>query len=225
MHEKILLNNMMGPNCNILLEELIYRYPISKNARILDLGCGRGLSTLFLMEQFPTSKIFSVDLWTSPSENARRFELWGIDENAIPMQLDANRLPFANEYFDLIVSIDAYQYFGRKKKYFENKLKPLLKNQGLALFAIPGLKNDVVEEDLKKLWKWAGDEIEFFKTCKWWKDNFCMHKSYIWEMESFESAWQSWFSTEKEVAKRDADLLKGVRNRCMNFIGVAVENT
>ncbi len=49
---------MMGPNCNILLEELIYRYPISKNARILDLGCGRGLSTLFLMEQFPTSKIF-----------------------------------------------------------------------------------------------------------------------------------------------------------------------
>ena len=56
-----------------------------------------------------------MDLWTSPSENARRFELWGIDENAIPMQLDANRLPFANEYFDLIVSIDAYQYFGRKK--------------------------------------------------------------------------------------------------------------
>ena len=92
------------------------------------------------------------------------------------------------------------------------------------MFAIPGLKNDVVEEDFKKLWKWAGTKLSSLRR-KWWKDNFCMHKSFIWEMESFESAWQSWFSTEKEVAKRDADLLKGVRNRCMNFIGVAVENT
>lgn len=38
-------------------------------------------------------------------------------DRVIPIHADANELPYADEYFDAIVSIDAYHYFGTGKVY------------------------------------------------------------------------------------------------------------
>ena len=35
----------------------------------------------------------------------------------MPIHAEAHRLPFASEFFDVIVSIDAYQYFGTADLY------------------------------------------------------------------------------------------------------------
>jgi len=68
---------MMGPNAMRLSEELSSHLDINENMRILDLGCGRGLSTLLLTKKYGAS-VFAADLWISPTENYECFRSIGI---------------------------------------------------------------------------------------------------------------------------------------------------
>ena len=109
---EFLKSAMMGPNAMRVAEELASHLDINKNMRILDLGCGCGLSTLLLVKKYGAF-VFAADLWISPTENYERFKSVGIDDKAIPISVDATKgLPFANGYFDLLFTVDAYHYFG-----------------------------------------------------------------------------------------------------------------
>lgn len=46
-------NYLMGPNSIRLLEELVTAYPVAwhQQHKILDLGCGKGLSSLFIAQE------------------------------------------------------------------------------------------------------------------------------------------------------------------------------
>ncbi|MCC5468314.1 hypothetical protein LMF89_23540 [Pelosinus sp. Bkl1] len=59
---------MMGPNAMRVAEELASCLNVNENMRILDLGCGCGLSTLLLTPKYG-AKVFAADLWISPTEN------------------------------------------------------------------------------------------------------------------------------------------------------------
>ncbi|MGX5098443.1 SAM-dependent methyltransferase [Enterobacter cloacae] len=107
-----LLDNMMGPNAMRLTEELVAQLQITPGMRILDLGCGKGISSILLAEKYDAT-VFAADLWITPGENAARFSERGLDGKIFPLLVDATKaIPFAHDYFDLIVSVDAYQYFG-----------------------------------------------------------------------------------------------------------------
>ena len=75
--------------------------------RVLDLGCGRGPSSVFLRREFGV-QVWSVDLWFSVSERYERIRDAGVDDGVFPLHADARSLPFANEFFDAIVSIDSF---------------------------------------------------------------------------------------------------------------------
>ena len=51
----------------------------------------------------------------------------GVAQLTVPLQFDATRLPFAENFFDAVVGIDSYHYFGNNDVYFEKVLKPTLK--------------------------------------------------------------------------------------------------
>lgn len=102
---------MMGPNTVRLLDEMVTRYPLESCTRMMDLGCGTGLSSLYLAQE-TDAQIFAVDLWIGASDNAGRFAAWQVEDRVIPIHADARELPFADKYFDAIVSVDAYHYFG-----------------------------------------------------------------------------------------------------------------
>ena len=42
---------LMGPNSMRLLEEMLNKYPLERGMRVLDLGCGKGLTSLFLAKK------------------------------------------------------------------------------------------------------------------------------------------------------------------------------
>ena len=126
MNVAFLNENMMGPNAWLLAEELTEHLPLKKGMRVLDLGCGRGLTSVFLAEKFEV-EVFAVDLWTSATENYNRFKQENVSHLTVPMQFNALQLPFAEGFFDAIVSIDSYHYFGNNDTYFEKILKPIRK--------------------------------------------------------------------------------------------------
>lgn len=47
MNQDYLKENMMGPNGLIIIKELMNGLSLKKGMRVLDLGCGKGLSTAF----------------------------------------------------------------------------------------------------------------------------------------------------------------------------------
>lgn len=63
-------------------------------------------------------------------------------EQIFPVKADANNLQFPYGFFDGVVSVDAYNYFGRNKNYLDEKLLPSVRTGGELRFAIPGMRKD-----------------------------------------------------------------------------------
>ena len=138
---------MMGPNAMRVAEELASYLNIDSSMRVLDLGCGCGLSTYLLVKKYGVS-VFAADLWISPTENYERFQSLGIDDKAVPISVDATRgLPFANGYFDLLFTVDAYHHFGDTEEMLPS-LIPFVKKGGYIAVAIPGIKYEFEERTL-----------------------------------------------------------------------------
>src|SRR5258707_6434647 len=62
--------------------------------RVLDLGCGRAASSIFLHREFGV-QVWATDLWFSASENLRRIRDAGIDDGVFPIHADARSLPLS----------------------------------------------------------------------------------------------------------------------------------
>ncbi len=60
--------NSMGPNTLWLMESLCERVELEQGMRVLDLGCGRAISSIFLAREFDV-QVWATDLWIHPSEN------------------------------------------------------------------------------------------------------------------------------------------------------------
>lgn len=77
---------IMGPNPMKLVEELLAIKPIEKNSTVLDLGCGRGVTSVFMAKEYGL-KVFAVDLWISPTENKKHFDEIGLtNQEIIPIK-------------------------------------------------------------------------------------------------------------------------------------------
>ena len=221
---------LMGPNSFRLLEELIRRSPEAVNYnRTLDLGCGYALTSLYVANETSAQRVFALDLWIPASDNYARIRSNHMEDVIIPIHGDAMDMPFAREYFDAIVSVDSYHYFGCKKGVFAEKILPFVKKDGYVLIAIPGLK-DYPEGELKVLFTtWAdGGDWELFQTADWWeallKDecgDIC--DITVKEAECFDIAWQEWFDSGHEFGLRDKEFLDKGLDQILNFVLIYVK--
>src|SRR3954451_21406728 len=116
-----------GANALWLTEWLAEAIELRPGMRGLDLGCGRAMSSVFLHREFGV-QVWAVDLWHSVSEILQRIRDAGVDHSVFPIHADARSLPFAAGFFDAIVSIDAFVYFGTDDLYLLD----------LARFVAPG---------------------------------------------------------------------------------------
>ena len=150
-----LLATMMGPNCVRFAEELTANIPFSPNMRVLDLGCGMGLSSIYLARTFGV-RVFAADLWINPSDNFARFRDFGLEDAVIPLRAEGHALPFAEGYFDAVICIDAYHFFGCDPEYLDAHIAPLVKPGGFIAAAIPGLRQEFtgdIPDELRPYWK------------------------------------------------------------------------
>ena len=151
-----------------------------------------------------------------------------MEDKIIPIHGDAMDMPFAQDYFDTIISVDAYHYFGCKEGVFTDKILPYVKKGGFVMIAVPGLKEQP-QGGLKQLFEtWAeGDDSELFKTAAWWekllKDE-CKDRCNIEvkEADCYDIAWQEWFESGHEYGERDKSFLDKGLYDILNFLLIYV---
>src|SRR3954469_11761589 len=72
-----------GANALWLTEWLTEAIELRAGMRVLDLGCGRAMSSVFLHREFG-AQVWAVDLWHSASENLQRIRDAGVDHSVSP---------------------------------------------------------------------------------------------------------------------------------------------
>src|SRR6266542_2945034 len=128
-------------NSLLLTEWLAESLQLRPGMRVLDLGCGRAMSSIFLHREFGV-QVWATDLWFSVSENLQRIRDAGVEDGVFPIHADARSLPFAAEFFDAIVCIDSFYYYGTDDLYL-NYLAQFVKPGGSVGIAGAGLVREI----------------------------------------------------------------------------------
>jgi len=172
------LDGWMGPNPLWLAEWLTQELPLESGDRVLDLGCGKALTSVFLAREFDV-RVHAVDLWVSADDNWKRVVAAGAQDRVMAVHAEAHALPFGAGCFDAVVSVDAWQYFGTDVMYLQY-LTRFVKPGGLIGIVVPGLAKPfpggVAPEHLtrpqahgKPFWE---DECACFLPADWWRRHF-----------------------------------------------------
>ena len=158
----------------------------------------------------------------------RFFESMSLNGNQIiPINADANLLPYASEFFDGIVSTDSYQYFGGNEEFLGSKILPFLKKGGYLYIAIPGLKKDIHDNIPKELLtNWSPEDIETMHDVYYWKRIISKTKGIdilaIEEMLGFDELWQDWLECDNPYALGDRKIFEAGGAKYLNFIKIII---
>ncbi len=218
-------NNIMGPNPAKLLEELLLLHPLSTTDTVLDLGCGRGVTSVFAAREYH-ARIFAADLWISPTDNKKRFDEMGLtSQQIIPIKVEAHDLPFAEEFFDTVICVDSYHFFGLDKDYLGKHLLPLIKHGGYLLIVVPGLKKDIHDNiPVEMLQSWRAEDIQTLHDIAYWQQIITATENVeivsFEEMESFDECWDDWLESDNEYAVNDRKAMNAGAGKYMNFIAM-----
>ena len=165
---RLLIETAMGPNPLWLMEALTQVLPPAPGMRVLDLGCGRATTSIFLAKEFGV-RVTAADLWIKPGENWARIQAAGLADAVMPLRAEAHALPFADGYFDAIVSVDAYHYFGTDDLYLAYVTR-FLRPGGRLGIVVPGLVADLEAsappEHLRAHWE---RDFNTFHSPAWWR--------------------------------------------------------
>ena len=162
-----LLENLMGPNVLWLAEALSQVMDLRPEMRVLDMGCGRAISSIFLAREFGV-QVWATDLWIGASDNWERIREAGAQDSVFPIHAEAHALPYAHEFFDALVSLDAYHYFGTDDLYLGTFAR-LVPPGGQLGIVVPGLRHELtggLPDHLPSGWQW---DWWSFHSPDWWR--------------------------------------------------------
>jgi len=101
-----------GPGALYLAARLSRHMGVKKGGLVLDLGCGKGESSIFLARHLSV-RVVAVDLWTEATFLAGKFTRRGYGSRILPLTLDARRpLPFSKGFFDAVFCMNSLSFFG-----------------------------------------------------------------------------------------------------------------
>jgi cyclopropane fatty-acyl-phospholipid synthase-like methyltransferase len=210
------------------MEALTDVLPLAERERVLDLGCGKAVSSIFLAQEFAVG-VDAVDLWIDPSENERRIAEAGFDDRITARRGDGTSLEASSGAFDAILSVDAYHYFGTAPGVL-TRLTQLLRPGGRIGIVVPGVTHDEAWPDhLQPFWQ---DGFETFHSPEWW--------AHLWAAEEVVRVdladmlpggaddWLTWTETVDawtlasgdEPYRLEAEMLRADRGRLLGFTRV-----
>jgi cyclopropane fatty-acyl-phospholipid synthase-like methyltransferase len=179
----------MGPNVLWLTEWLSEAARWSRGDRVLDLGCGMAASSIFLAREFDVV-VWAADLWIDPSDNWQRIQHENLEDRVFPVRVEAHQLPFADEYFDAIVSVDAYHYFGTETDYL-SYIRQFLRPGGALSIVVPSVRHELDGRPPDGLAPYWHDDMFTFHTPAWWVDHLGAEMT-VRTADWLQDGWKEW---------------------------------
>jgi SAM-dependent methyltransferase len=215
-----------GANSLWLTEWLAADMALRPGLRVLDLGCGRGASSVFLHREFGV-QVWSVDLWFSPDERARRIRDAGMADAVFPLHADARALPFAEGFFDAVISIDSFVYYGTDDLYL-NYLTRFVRPDGLIGIAGVGLVQEIddVPEQLRAWWE---PSLACLHSAGWWRRHWTRSGLVRVEVaDTMPDGWRRWLDWQRLVAPDNGveiDALTADAGRTLGYVRAIARRT
>lgn len=181
---KWIQDNALGENALRQVECLARHLPLRAGMRILDLGCGKATSSIFLAREFG-AQVWAVDEATSATENRKRAVELDCETCVFPLRVDAHNLPFAKEFFDAVIAIDSFLYFGTDDRYLAY-LTQFIKPNGLI-----GVVDLAVTRELRCI----DDAPEYLRS------QYAKHWSYVHSIEWWQAHWEKTGLVEVQCAE------------------------
>lgn len=185
-----------GANSLWLTEWLADRMDLKPGMRVLDLGCGRASSSIFLHREFGV-QVWATDQWFGASGNLKRIREAGVGDGVFPIHADARSLPYAVDFFDAIISIDSFPYYGTDDRYLAY-LARLVKPGGQIGISGAGLTQEIVSLP-GHLADWWEPDLWTLHSSGWWRNHWA--KTGIVEVEvadSMEDGWRIWLNWHEQ---------------------------
>ncbi|QKK02573.1 MAG: methyltransferase domain-containing protein [Pseudomonadota bacterium] len=125
--------------------------PLGKHHRVIDLGAGYGGSMRYLVRKYGCR---CVALNLSEVENARNREMnrkQGLDNSIKVVDGDFTRLPYEDDFFDVVWSQDAFLHSGERARVLEEAVN-VLKPGGQLIFTDPMQADDAPAGELQPIY-------------------------------------------------------------------------
>jgi cyclopropane fatty-acyl-phospholipid synthase-like methyltransferase len=225
----------MGPNPLWLVDDLTQHLQLEPGMRVLDLGCGSAITSIFLGREFGL-QVWAADLWIEPSANLSRINEAGVGDRVVPVQCEAHDLPFAHGYFDGVFSVDAYHYFGTDVRYL-SYLAQFVRPGGFLAIAVPGNSTD--PDDRAEHWGDPGGAMGAdwftFRSATWWERHWSRTRGVdVESAEMVADGWDLWYRDLTACAawsgtsvgeQSDAAMLMSDEGRTMGFVRAIARRT
>jgi cyclopropane fatty-acyl-phospholipid synthase-like methyltransferase len=188
--------------------------------RVLDLGCGLASSSIFLRREFGVT-VWATDLWFSAANNLLRIRDAGVADGVFPIHADARHLPFAPEFFDAIVSIDSFPYYGTDEHYLAY-LARFVKTGGQIGIAGAALTREIEGDLPDHLRGWWTHDLWCLHSAQWWSRHWS--KTGIVEVEVAETmpdGWKLWRDWLLLVAPDNTTEIAAIEADAGRYLGYA----
>jgi len=198
-----------GANSLWLAEWLTEALDLEGGMRVLDLGCGRAASSIFLHREFGV-QVWATDLWFSADENLRRIKDAGVQDSVFPLHADGRALPFAGEFFDAIVSIDSFPYYGTDDLYL-SYLARFVRPGGQIGIAGAGLMREIEGPVPDQLREWWTPDLWCLHSAAWWRRHWeRIGIVTIERSDTLADGWRLWLEWHRLVAPDNATEIAAV---------------
>lgn len=198
-----------GANTLWLAEWLAEAINLRPGMRVLDLGCGRATSSIFLRREFGV-QVWATDLWFSAAENIQRIRDAGVEDGVFPIHADARSLPFPPDFFDAIVSLDSYYYYGTDDLYL-NYIAQFVKPGCPIGIAGTGLMREIEGPLPDHLQEWWEQSMWAFHSAAWWRRHW--ERTGIVDIllaDNIPDAWRLWLDWHHTVAPDNTVEIKAI---------------
>jgi cyclopropane fatty-acyl-phospholipid synthase-like methyltransferase len=208
-----------GANALWLAEWLCEALDLRPGMRVLDLGCGRAMSSIFLHREFGV-QVWATDLWFSASENIQRVRDAGAAEGVFPIAADARSLPFSEGFFDAVVSVDSFMFYGTDDLYL-NYLARFVKPGGPVGIAMAGFMSEIDESVPTHLSEWwAGEVVHCLHSAAWWRNHWRRSGAVdVAVADALPDGWRYWRDWLKLVAPDNEKEIRAVETDAGRYFG------
>ncbi|MEM9353392.1 MAG: SAM-dependent methyltransferase, partial [Planctomycetota bacterium] len=163
--------------------------------------------------------VWATDLWISAAENAKRIRAAGLSDKVVPLHADARSLPFAAGFFDAIIAVDSYPYYGTDDLYL-NYLVNFVKEGGQIGVAGAALTQEMtspVPEHLAPIW---GQDFWCLHSAGWWRRLW--ERTGLVEIEAAEpmtDGWKVWIAWHSQAHPDNKAEIEALRADAGSFLG------